>query len=87
MKKDEKTEKENTARSSSEEKNSPEGWKRGKERTIYLSFVTILIIVNLLQRIFLKRIIILFGFLVKKFYFTFCLIVGDRSCWFWLCVP
>ena len=38
MKKDEKTEKENTARSISEEKNSPEGGERGNQRTISISF-------------------------------------------------
>ena len=70
MKKDEKIEKENTARSISEEKNSPEGGGEEK-REQSISHSNKLIIVNLLQRIFLKRMIILFGFLVKKFYFSF----------------
>ena len=71
MKKDEKTEKENTARSISEEKNSPEGGEKEKrEQSASLSSNSNKI-VNLLQRIFLKRIIILFGFLVKKLYLPF----------------
>ncbi|GIR50008.1 MAG: hypothetical protein CM15mP58_21050 [Burkholderiaceae bacterium] len=72
MKKDEKTEKENTARSISEEKNSPEGGEEeNREQSASLSSILILITVNLLQKIFLKRIIILFGFLVKKLYLPF----------------
>ena len=72
MKKDEKTEKENTARSISEEKNSPEGSEEEKrEQSAFRSSNTIIKTVNLLQRIFLKRIHNFVRISGKKTYFPF----------------
>ena len=57
MKKDDKTEKENTARGISEEKDSPEGSEKEiREQSASLPSNTNTKTVNLLQRIFLKRI-------------------------------
>ena len=87
MKKDEKTEKEDTARTSSKEKNSPEGGEEeNKEQPISHSGNKTNNSESAPENLPKKNdnFVRISG---KKTLFFFCLIVVIVSCWFWLCVP